>query len=148
MGYGDKEECCARLLSQVLDGIASSRLSGMLQKAVACRVVELALRGGPRPRAGHMEDEGGSAGAREGAAAAFNRHQGGNHGSCADHATEARRESHAEQIVDVPSPQCHEYIVEMTRSSLRWCCHDTHWSSEENGSRARASGFIFPDEGK
>ena len=57
MGHRDKEECCARLLSQVLDGIASSRLSGTLKKALACRAVELALRGGPRPCAGHMEDE-------------------------------------------------------------------------------------------
>ena len=57
MGYGDKEGCCARLLPQVLDGIASSRLSGTLKKALAVRAVELALRGGPRPCAGHMEDE-------------------------------------------------------------------------------------------
>ena len=54
MDYGDKEVCCALLLSQVLDGIASCRLSASLQKALAFRAVELALR---RPCAGRMEDE-------------------------------------------------------------------------------------------
>ena len=33
------------------------RLSGTLKKALVFRAVELALRGGPRPCAGHMEDE-------------------------------------------------------------------------------------------
>ena len=37
---------------------------------------------------------GGSAGTREGASAALHRRQGGNHGSCADHTTGARQESH------------------------------------------------------
>ena len=107
MGYRDKEECCARLSSQVLDGIASSRLSGTLKKAVAFRAVELTLRGGPRPRAGHMEDE----------VAEWE------HVKVPlllsidikEEITEAVVENRtAEQIVDVPSPQCHEDIVEMT----------------------------------
>ena len=70
------------------------RRPGTLKKALAFRAVELALRGGSRPRAGHKEDE-----------VAVREHvkvpllllidiKGGNHGSGADHATEARRESH------------------------------------------------------
>ena len=91
MGYGDKEECCASLLSQVLDGIASSRDAQKGPRLPSGRARP------PRRAAstcGAQGGRGGSAGAREGAAAAVNRHQGGNHGSVADHATEARRESH------------------------------------------------------
>ena len=33
------------------------RRPGTLKKALAFRAVELAVRGGPRPRAGHNEDE-------------------------------------------------------------------------------------------
>ena len=47
----------------------------------------------------------------------------------------------AVQIVDVPIPQCHEDIVEVTAVRSVGVAHDTHWSSEENGSRVRASGL-------
>ena len=43
MGYGNEEVCCARLLSHVLDDIASSRLSTTLKKALAFRAAELSL---------------------------------------------------------------------------------------------------------
>ena len=86
-GVRSEEGCCARLLSRVLDGIASSRLSATLKNALAFRVVELALLGGPHPCAGHMEDE-------VAVQVPFIDVKEEVVEAVADHASEARRESH------------------------------------------------------
>ena len=46
-----------------------------------------------------------------------------------------------DHVVHVPSPQVHEDIAEMIAVRSVGVPTGAHWSSEENGSRARASGF-------